>query len=211
VPVPTLMIFPHSIRAMARIRIRAPIPIWMKRSGGLGKGQAQMKKIRAEPGQPHFIHAWAFHKRKRTNSFPLFRLHPIILLPEFDTKWASERNYVAGEIREFGKWLHEDTSLVLLQRGLRYKEKIERWDRESEWIEWIRQSENSTLTLETIKVELLPYALHMLGGLSEVLPAIEVTIHNYFTLADEFHSSTFSYEFQSQRLLEALLLSILRW
>ena len=29
------------------------------------------------------------------------------------------------------------------------------------------------------KVELLPYALHMLGGLSEVLPAIEVERMNY--------------------------------
>ena len=61
------------------------------------------------------------------------------------------------------------------------KEKIERLDKESDWIEWIRQSENSTLTLalETIKVELLPYALHMLVGLSEVIPAIEVERMNY--------------------------------
>lgn len=106
------------------------------------------------------------------------RLHPIILLPEFDTKWASGTTLLAKYASSesgYTKTLH----LSDFKGDSVLKEKIERWDRESEWIEWIRQSENSTLTLETIKVELLPYAWHMLGGLSEVLPAIEVERMNY--------------------------------
>lgn len=106
------------------------------------------------------------------------RLHPIILLPEFDTKWASGTTLLAKYASSesgYTKTLH----LSDFNGDSVIKEKIERWDRESEWIEWIRQSENSTLTLETRKVELLPYALHMLGGLSEVLPAIEVERMNY--------------------------------